>query len=191
MNEIDPICDILERITTLYRNEVRLVGVEHGLHPVHLEVIYYLSRCNKYSDTPAAVTEFLGITKGTTSQSISLLEAKGYLTKEKDPNDRRVSHLVLSPQGESIAKKAIPPASLKRGLEKLGSGKAQLEVQLETLLRDIQRSNQSASFGVCKTCQFHSPMSDGHFYCELTKETLIADYGTLICREHTYIQKNE
>ncbi|MGF1706609.1 MarR family winged helix-turn-helix transcriptional regulator [Enterovibrio baiacu] len=188
MNDIEPICDILERITTLYRNEVRLVGVEHGLHPVHLEVIYYLARCNKYSDTPAAVTEFLGITKGTTSQSISLLEAKGYLTKEKDPVDRRVSHLVLTPHGEAMAKKAIPPASFKQGLERLGGGNAQLKTQLETLLRDIQRSTQSASFGLCKTCKFHTPVSDAHFYCALTKETLVTDFGTLICREHSEVQ---
>ncbi len=185
MNNIEPIYDILERITTLYRNEVRLMGIEHGLHPVHLEVIYFLSRCNKYSDTPAAVTEFLGITKGTTSQSISLLETKGYIYKKKDPIDRRVSHLVLTPQGQAIAKKAIPPQSFKQGLESLGDESAQLKTQLEALLKNIQCSNESASFGLCKTCKFHTPMSDEHFYCALTKETLVKDFGTLICREHT------
>ncbi|PML81613.1 hypothetical protein [Enterovibrio norvegicus] len=66
----------------------------------------------------------------------------------------------------------------------MGDGNAQLKTQLETLLRDIQRSTQSASFGLCKTCKFHTPMSDQHFYCALTKETLVKDFGTLICREH-------
>ncbi|CZF84171.1 transcriptional repressor MprA [Grimontia celer] len=185
MSHIDPLSDILERITTLYRNEVRLVGVEHGLHPVHLEVLYYLSRCNKFSDTPAAVTEFLGVTKGTTSQSITLLASKGFLTKEKDPVDRRVTHLVLTEKGEEVAKSAIPPTVLKNGLEQLGEGQHALKEQLETLLRSMQKATNSASFGLCKTCKFHQPIADGQFFCELTKETLDAAGGELICREHT------
>ncbi|USH02226.1 MarR family winged helix-turn-helix transcriptional regulator [Grimontia kaedaensis] len=185
MSNINPLTDILERIVTLHRNEVRLVGVEYGLHPVHLEVLYYLSRCNKFSDTPAAVTEFLGITKGTTSQSITLLASKGFLTKRKDPHDRRVTHLVLTEKGEEIAKTAIPPTVLKNGLEQLGESQQALRELLETLLRSMQKTTNSASFGLCKTCKFHQPIADGKFFCTLTKETLDAAGRELICREHT------
>ncbi|KXF80245.1 MarR family winged helix-turn-helix transcriptional regulator [Enterovibrio coralii] len=190
MRDVDPICDIIERITTLFRNEVRLAGLEHGLHPVHLEVLYYLSRCNQFSDTPAAVTEFLGITKGTTSQSITLLEKKGFLKKEKDPVDRRVTHLVLTEQGQAIAQDAIPPASLRRGLDNLGDAQDALKTQLENLLRDIQTSTNSASFGLCKTCRFHKPDSDQTFFCDLTKMTLNISGADLICREHSQSREN-
>ncbi|MDD1781556.1 MarR family winged helix-turn-helix transcriptional regulator [Enterovibrio sp. ZSDZ35] len=185
MSNEDPLCDIIERITTLFRNEVRLAGLEYGLHPVHLEVLYYLSRCNQFSDTPAAVTEFLGITKGTTSQSITLLEKKGFLTKEKDPIDRRVTHLRLSKQGLAVSQQAIPPASIRRGIESLGDAQDTLKTQLEALLRDIQKSNNCASFGLCKTCRFHKPYSDQEFFCDLTKMTLNISGGDLICREHS------
>ncbi|CZF85037.1 MarR family winged helix-turn-helix transcriptional regulator [Grimontia marina] len=185
MSTINPLTDILERIVTLHRNEVRLVGVEYGLHPVHLEVLYYLSRCNKFSDTPAAVTEFLGTTKGTTSQSITLLASKGFLNKEKDPDDRRVTHLVLTEKGKEVASKAIPPVVLINGLEQLGNDSEALREQLETLLRSMQKATNSASFGVCKTCKFHQPVSDGVFFCKLTKETLDLEGGELLCREHT------
>ena len=185
MNTTDSISDILERICTLFRNEVRLVGLEYGLHPVHLEVLHYLARCNGFSDTPAAVTEFLGLTKGTTSQSISLLESKGFLEKVKDTNDRRVSHLKLTEQGKVIATKAIPPASLKSSLQKMDDDSSKhLHKQLEELLRDAQQATGNVSFGICKTCQFHDPISAQHFHCRLTGQQLEKQMGELICREH-------
>ncbi|MCP4325394.1 MAG: MarR family transcriptional regulator, partial [Alteromonadales bacterium] len=59
--------NIIERLANLLRQEIRLAGKELGLQPVQQEALYYLSICNKYSDTTLAVTEYLGLTKGTVS----------------------------------------------------------------------------------------------------------------------------
>jgi MarR family transcriptional regulator, negative regulator of the multidrug operon emrRAB len=54
MEKID-IFDLIERMSALIRSEERRKCTELGLQPVHLQVMDYLSRCNRYSDTPAAL----------------------------------------------------------------------------------------------------------------------------------------
>lgn len=190
MSETEQICDLLERLSTLFRNEVRQAGLTHGLHPVHLEVLYYLSRCNRFSDTPAAVKDFLGATKGTTSQSISLLETKGYLAKTKDQQDKRVFHLSLTEEGKGVVKATMPPVSLCNVLDqRRGDKTSHLKQQLESLLIDIQTETRIHTFGLCSTCVHHLDQENGRFLCQLTQQTLPKQEGELICREHQHPAK--
>ncbi|EGU32548.1 MarR family winged helix-turn-helix transcriptional regulator [Vibrio scophthalmi] len=176
--------ELLERIGNLLRNEARQMGNEHGLHPVHIEMLYYLQRCNLFSDTPAALTEFLGITKGTASQSITLLESKGLLSKNKDLNDKRISHLKLTEQGETLIHQICPPARFIPLLEKVENDSPHVIMVLKQLLSDMQQGNDKASFGVCKTCRHHEVRSETEFFCQLTQMTLAREFGELICKEH-------
>ena len=62
--------DYLERLTSLMRAWSREQPLVAELQPVQLSALHYLARCNRYSDTPLGVTEYLGLTKGTVSQSL-------------------------------------------------------------------------------------------------------------------------
>nr|MBA3613554.1 MarR family transcriptional regulator [Nitrospirales bacterium] len=64
--------DVLERLTNLQRMEARAFGLRYGLQPVQMEALTYLTQCNRYSNTPQAVAEYLGLTKGTVSQSLQV-----------------------------------------------------------------------------------------------------------------------
>ena len=186
MKQINAIYNVLERICTLIRNESRLAGLKYGLQPIHLEILFYLSRCNKYSNTPAALTEYIGITKGTMSQSITLLQSKKLLVKVQDENDRRIVHLFLTKKGELITKETTPPSSIKQILEHYSDEHKDVLLNgLEHMLSSLQSYNNNSSFGLCNTCTFHKPISDTHFHCELTGENLELASGHLICREHT------
>ena len=68
---------VLERLCNLLRVEARGQGASAGLLPIQLEALHYLAQCNRYSDTPQAVTDFLGQTKGTVSQTLKVLENRG------------------------------------------------------------------------------------------------------------------
>ena len=185
MKEINGIYNVLERVCTLFRNESRLEGLIYGLQPIHLDILFYLSRCNKYSNTPAGVTEYIGITKGTISQSITLLQSKKLLEKVQDQNDRRIIHLFLTKKGDMVTKKSTPPSSLKLALENYSAEhKNILQKELENILISLQGGNNNSSFGLCNTCTFHRPISKTHFHCELTGETLEIAASNLICREH-------
>ena len=80
---------LVERLGNLLRADARRLGASHGLLPVHVHALVYLYRCNVLSNNPSAVSEYLGITKGTASQTLLRLEEKGLLRREADPDDAR------------------------------------------------------------------------------------------------------
>ncbi len=181
----DLIYDYVERLSNLLRNEVRREGVEYGLQPVQLEALYYLSICNRYSDTPMGVTEYLGQTKGTVSQTLKVLEKKGFLTKHSDKNDKRIIHLKISSTGEQILKKSIPPTVFAHACDHLSTrSKAKIIAALKELLQAVQRSNGMKSFGVCHACRYNHKNEDGDYFCKLTQEALSQSDVQLICREY-------
>ena len=97
---------VLERISSLFRAQLRDTANEHDLKLVQLEALVYLSVANRYSDTAAALGEYLGVTKGTISQTIRALEQRGLVQKAADANDGRVLHCRLTKDGARIAARA-------------------------------------------------------------------------------------
>jgi DNA-binding MarR family transcriptional regulator len=176
----------LERLCNLLRVEARAHGASYSLLPIQLEVLHYLSQCNRYSDTPQSVTEFLGQTKGTVSQSLKVLEDRGLVRKLPDVNDRRLVHLKVTPAGRRVISKAVPARIVQKALELLPRHDSErLGQQLGGLLRAAQRANRGKSFAACHTCRFNERVDDG-FRCGLTGEALSQAEVQLICREHEY-----
>ena len=175
----------VERLSNLLRNEIRKSGVDYGLQPVQIEALHYLSQCNRYSDSPMAVTDYLGQTKGTVSQSLKVLEKKGLILKETDSKDKRVTHLKVSESGRAFLRKAVPSAIFNQLGDYLGAEtEAEISAALKNLLLAIQSANGMKSFGVCRTCRHCQLLDDGSRLCGLTREPLSATDIELICREH-------
>ncbi len=184
MEKVD-VFDLIERMSALIRSEERKKCTELGLQPVHLQVMDYVSRCNRYSDTPAALTNYLGMTRGTVSQTLLLLEKKGYIKKTADVNDRRMVHLSLLAEGDAILNKARP-ADLYRQASAIFNDNDNQENVFVNALTALQKANKSQSFGLCKTCKYFTIIPDG-FFCALTKEQLSQIDSEKICQEHTVI----
>lgn len=89
----------LERLSSVIRITFRQSLSRDGLQLVHLEALSYFSTCNKYSDSPQHAAEYLGLTKGTASQSITLLASLGLVEKMVDPRDRRRLHISPAARG--------------------------------------------------------------------------------------------
>jgi DNA-binding MarR family transcriptional regulator len=176
---------LLDRLAGLLRSETRGLLTEHGLQPIQFEALHYLSVCNRYSDTPMAVTEFLGQTKGTVSQSLKVLEKNGLLEKVADDKDKRVTHLKISTAGRELVSQLMPSPLMQNVSDEFKQKEIQeLNQSLTHLLLTMQKQNQFKSFGQCLTCQ-HNIKTDGNEYvCGLTKEALSAHDVELICREH-------
>lgn len=186
MEAVD-VFDLIERMAALIRSEERKKCAELGLQPVHLQVLDYLSRCNRYSDTPAALTNYLGMTRGTVSQTVLLLVKKGYVKKTADKADRRVVHLSLLPEGETILKQARPSDLFKRAsLIFKENAFVNHEIIFIEALTSLQKANRSQSFGLCRTCQHFTRLATG-FHCGLTQESLSYSDSEKICQEHSIL----
>lgn len=170
----------IERMASLFRAGLRDVATANGLKLVQLEALTYLSMANRYSDTPVGVAEYLGITKGSVSQTLKALEDRGLLEKVPDEVDGRLVHCRLTPSAREIVKHAYP-APMLDGLPNGLTDDAALG--LERVLSALQQANAMRMFGQCRTCQLFEPRARGG-RCGLTHETLSATDSTLLCREH-------
>jgi MarR family transcriptional regulator, negative regulator of the multidrug operon emrRAB len=178
---------LIERISSLLRSEQRRKFAALGLQPVHGQVLDYLAHCNKYSNTHAAVAEYLGLTKGTVSQTIQLLERKALLEKNVSSADARVVHLSLTEAGAQLMNELKPLELFKQAEQQI----SQLEFQslgqaLQTALSVLQQANQTKSFGLCRTCRYFT-VEQNHYLCGLTEQALDRDDTSKICREHSHI----
>ena len=175
----------VERIANFVRTSVRKSGLASGLQPVQIEALHYLDRCNRYSDTPVAVAEFLGLTKGTVSQTLGVLVTNGFVDRHPDTHDRRVVHLTLTLEGKQVLDETIPPPVLKSAMDFASDAeRIQIEQSLNKLLSQLHKASGMKSFGVCKTCIHHQLNDNGNYQCGLTRETLSQNDREKICREH-------
>ncbi|MGE0372137.1 MAG: MarR family winged helix-turn-helix transcriptional regulator [Gammaproteobacteria bacterium] len=177
--------EYIERIGSLLRAEQRADAGVFGLQAVHVDALRYLERCNRYSNTPAALAAYLRSTKGTVSQTLKLLERAGYLNKTGDPSDGRVVHLLLTAKGRKILKKLAVPARWSHSLERVEEGRYEEAARtLNSLLQHAQLSNGYRTFGACHSCRHLIGTKGGGYRCGLTGEALSPADTARICYEH-------
>lgn len=174
---MDTLGHLVKRLSALHRNLIRKFALDEGLQPVHVEILHYLSLCNRYSNTTQALSEYLGQTKGSISQSLGFLEGHQFLKKHQDKKDERIFHLVLNEKGLSVVKNLNQALSFKM------EGNDH-EKTFKNILTNLQKDHQMRSFGICLTCRFNENPGKDKFRCGLTGETLSEIDVQKICREH-------
>jgi DNA-binding MarR family transcriptional regulator len=170
----------LERLTRLMR------AGEHarGLNPAQWEALRYLSRANRFSNSPGALTKYLGSTKGTVSQTIKALERKGLIAKSQRENERRSVMLVLTETGLD-ALNNDPQATFLKSIDELaGKTKRRLAKGLEELTEMELARQEQPSFGPCMTCRYFREDRGSPHQCMLFEEPISHAETLLICAEH-------
>lgn len=179
---------LIDRISTLVRSEERKKYAALGLQPIQGQILDYLAQCNNLSDTPAAVAEYFGLTKGTVSQSLQVLERKGYIEKNPNEQDRRILHLRLSDAGESVLKEIQSLEIYSAAEQAIPGGQSDaLNRALLSTLSALQKANNLKSFGVCYSCYYFSEVKH-HYHCNLTQQPLNQKDALKICREHVLFE---
>lgn len=175
------IAALIERLGRMFSSDAHA----EGLLPVHWEALRYLSKANQFSRTHAALTAYLGLTKGTVSQTLTALESKGLIRKQADSKDRRSKRLVLTPRGRGLLKRDPVKVWLQQ-LDTLPKAeRTALEQTLLKLLHERLAARDRALFGQCGDCMyFVGQHADGApHYCDLLKTALAAGDAELICVE--------
>jgi MarR family transcriptional regulator, negative regulator of the multidrug operon emrRAB len=174
---------LLERLGALIHQSVRDDAARHGLLPIHVQVLRYLAQANRYSDMPIVIAEYFGITRGTVSQSLVVLERKGFLVKQPDARHGKRVHLRLTASGESVVADSWAER-VETALQALSPDATSLDAILRGVLAAMQRINGQRAFGICRECVHFLVAEDGS-RCGLTGESLAAGQELKICREWT------
>ena len=176
----------IERLARLIRAREH----DQDLNPAQREALRFLARANRFSNSPGALSRYLGATKGTVSQTLMALARKGYITKAAREGSVKSVSLTLTEKGREALSRD-PWASLAQAAEDLG-GKTRRRMRrgLEDLLeRELARAGL-ARFGVCSTCRcFRERGRDGDargpHLCMAFEEALTREDASLICVDHT------
>jgi DNA-binding MarR family transcriptional regulator len=171
----------LARLGSLWRRS----DFVQGLKPVHWEVLRYLNSANRYSTTPGALTEYLGATKGTISQTLSLLEKKGMIAKSGRTDDKRSVSLTLTETATALLAEDQRRLSVEivRGLK--SKAQKRFSQVLDALVTAESMHLSAPSFGTCLTCiYFREVQRDMAARCMKFEADISDTDAKLICAEH-------
>lgn len=177
-----PLPQLIERLGRIVQNDAH----SFGLKPTQWEALRFLESANRFSRTPGGLTAYLGMTKGTVSQTLSALERKGLISKTVAVGDKRGVMLDLTAAGSEVLK-ADPLATIEEDLKGFTpQERAALSALLSKFLKTMLKRRRSAQFGQCQECShFMSRHTDGtpHF-CALLAEPLSVADSDLMCVEY-------
>ena len=175
----------LERLARLLR------AGEHsqGLNPAQWEALRYFRRANRFSNSPGALTQYLGATKGTVSQTLKALAQKELIAKATREGEKRSVAVQLTDKG-SAALALDPWTRLASDTEALG-GKTRRRMARglgELLQSEIKRA-ALPSFGSCTSCRFFREKGRdgdprGPHACMLFEEPVASSETELSCVGH-------
>ena len=174
--------ELVERLGNLMRAEFRRAGSDEQLQPVHVHALVYLARANRYSNTPQAMAEYLGLTKGTMSQSLLLLDRRGLIERYQDDLDRRVVRLRLSASGDRFLNEVQPQLAWQHATRNISPNRIRNAVSaLRETLTTFQTDNEGTAFGECVGCQHFERLSARAYRCGLMGDRLSGPDTRKIC----------
>lgn len=153
MPERAKIVELVDRLSRIAHS----LQFAEGLNPAQWEALRFVARANRNSCSPGTLSEFMGSTKGTVSQTLKALENKGLINRSRKPEDRRAVDITVTPAGLALVEKdplgqihdALSPCS---EVEQLG-----VVAGLERLVGIVQKQQNIPEFGPCLNCTHYKP----------------------------------
>lgn len=151
MREPSAIVELVDRLTRL----AHALQFAQGLNPAQWNTLRFFARANKYSRSPSVLAEYLHTTKGTASQTLNALEAKGYVQRTRCPEDRRSVTIVVTDKGRELLDRD-PLARIARATEAVPTADREMAAGvMERILSTLQREENVVSFGYCGRCSYY------------------------------------
>ncbi len=166
----------LERLSRLSR----AASHASGLNPAQWDALRYLARCNRFSNSPMALTHYLGATKGTISQTVAALVKKAAVSKTVRAGNSRSVALALTDLGKQfLLDDPLRPS--ETAIEELNTKTKKRFARGVSELLESERQRQSQPrFGTCSECRFYRSSPD---YCMKFEQSLTSADMKLICVE--------
>ncbi|MDP2085534.1 MAG: MarR family transcriptional regulator [Gemmobacter sp.] len=176
MSTPDEIAELLIHLARAARAE----DADAQLTPAQWTALRFLSRANTVSRTPSAFASFHATTRGTATQTLKALEAKGLIRRGDTQSDGRKVCYDLTPKGRALlaqdplrdltaAVAGLPPALY----EALGQ-------TMPRLVAELARRRDAPSFGTCTDCRhFEGRPQDA--FCACMARMIAAPETTQLC----------
>jgi len=182
MTQMGTFADLVDRLSRM----AHAAQFADGLNPAQWEAMRYLSRANRYSASPGALADYLGTTKGTASQTLIALEAKGLIARERSVTDRRKVRLALTGAGRALLDRDPLRRIEQAGRELPEDQRSLVMAAMNRIVEDLCRQNGGAQFGKCGECchmqgECRGGCAGDSAVCGLTGETLGAAELEQIC----------
>ena len=140
----------LARIARLMRSAEH----EIGLNPAQWEALRFLAHCNDESNSPIALTRYLGATKGTISQTIITLVNKGLVEKKSRKGERRSVALTVTQDGLDLLAED-PWQRIEKSFRKLGPKKqSRTAAALAAMLEDELAHREAQGLSAWRSAHF-------------------------------------
>jgi DNA-binding MarR family transcriptional regulator len=152
-----------------------------GLNPSQRAALGYLGQANRFSRAPSHVAAYLGATRGTVSQTLHVLERKGFVVGGQSPTDKRAICYDVTAEGQGeLARVRV----LAAAIETLPTETERaLRQGIVAVLQAMLLAGGGRSFGVCRTCRYHQATAQG-MHCALLNVDLRVEEAGQICQEH-------
>lgn len=161
-------------------------GFTGGLTWAQWTALRFLARANRFSRTASAFAAFHGTTRGTASQTIKSLIARGHVVRTRSAADGRSARLDLTGTGWA-ALASDPFEDLVGAAEELPADlRTRAGDALARLIGDIARRRGTQLFGTCGACRHRRELAPGaddapQCECRLARAALAPNEMAELC----------
>lgn len=149
----------LSKIGLALRSEAWKETTPRGLNPTQAQVLVVLRRAPAAGLRLSQIADRLGVSAATVSASVSALERKGLVRKERAADDARALAVSLTPDGRAEAGEMAEWPDLLLGAVGV-LDEAEAAVFLKALLkviRQLQERGRISPARMCVTCRYFRP----------------------------------
>ncbi|MER3438909.1 MAG: MarR family transcriptional regulator [Chloroflexota bacterium] len=129
-----------------------------GLTPTQGQILAYLLN-HPEGARPGEISEALGVTAATVSDSAAALATKGYLSRASDPTDKRAVRLVLTDVGKDVAAAAAQWSDVLLAAVDALAPEEQIVLlrSIIKMIRALQIRGAIPIARMCVNCQYFRP----------------------------------
>jgi DNA-binding MarR family transcriptional regulator len=180
----------LAKISIVLKSQSWQDAWSQGITPTQSQILSLLLNKDTVGMRLSEVADGLAVTPATASDAVRVLGEKGLITKNKSLEDARVVSIMLTEQGQQLAKQNSSWSDcLMMAVDELSEKeKSIFLLGLTKIIRKLQETGQVSVARMCVTCKFFRPNTSPHtrdpHYCSLVNASFGDRNLRLDCPEH-------
>ncbi len=171
-----------EKLFSINRLLLWNISKKSIISPLQLQILYYIEHNN--IKLPSELSEELEISKATVSESLSNMQKKGLIKKERNHKDKRKYQIILTEKAYQLLEELKNRDKiLLKALNQIDEdAKLNFYKVLKQLIKELINSGIIKRAKICYKCQ-NFQIIDGKFYCKFLGQFITEDDIRLNCPE--------